>query len=250
MDTTMSSKAPFPVSRPSRQRTAVARAVDAGFRRERITFDVFVPKAGRVAPKRRDLMRVLVEHVAVLPEKDVAGALRALLKEGLVFESRQPTLATTPSSRKSSRGRNAVRTPDNEALERAFARADTARDEILARPDMLTGEQIAERLGLSRATIDNRRVAGKMLAVDLGTKRGLRYPEWQCDLLRDTAGRTGFEKVLGALGKTDPWPQYRFFTQAAPALGGRSPIDAIRAGEVNAVARAAATWAAGEQGGG
>jgi len=135
------------------------------------------------------------------------------------------------------------------ALERAFARAQANNVEILKRGDMLRGEEIGERLNLTRAAIDQRRVAGRLLALELGTKRGVRYPEWQCDLVDDAVGRAAFESVLAALAKTGLWSRYRFFVQPAPALGGRTPIEALKAGEGDAVRRAAETWVAGEQGG-
>jgi len=135
------------------------------------------------------------------------------------------------------------------ALARAFARAEANNVEILKRPDMLRGEELAKRLGVSRATVDNQRGAGRLLALELGTKRGVRYPAWQSELVEDAAVRTAFESVLAALAKTGLWSRYRFFVQPAPALGGRTPIEALKAGEGDAVRRAAETWVAGEQGG-
>lgn len=135
------------------------------------------------------------------------------------------------------------------ALARAFARAEANNVEILKRRDMLRGEEIGERLNLSRAAIDQRRVAGRLLALELGTKRGVRYPEWQCELVADAVGRAAFESVLAALVSAGSWARYRFFLRPAPELGGRTPIEALKAGEGAAVRRAAETWVAGEQGG-
>ena len=89
-----------------------------------------------------------------------------------------------------------------------------------------------------------------MLALDLGTKRGLRYPQWQCALVASSSTRDAFENALRALGDTGAWSAYRFFTQPSPALGGRSPLTALRAGDTAGAKGAAATWATGEQGGG
>lgn len=135
------------------------------------------------------------------------------------------------------------------ALARAFARAEENKVEILKRPDMLRGEEIAERLNLSRARVDQRRVADQLLALELGTKRGVRYPAWQCELLEDATIRAAFESTLAALAAIGPWSRYRFFLQPAPGLGGRTPVEALKAGEGDAVRRAAETWATGEQGG-
>jgi hypothetical protein len=138
------------------------------------------------------------------------------------------------------------------ALARAFARAEENKVEILKRPDMLRGEEIAERLNLSRARVDQRRVANQLLALELGTKRGVRYPAWQCELLEDATVRAAFESTLSTLAtlaSSGPWSRYRFFLQPAPALGGRTPVEALKAGEGDAVRRAAEGWTAGEQGG-
>jgi hypothetical protein len=135
------------------------------------------------------------------------------------------------------------------ALAGAYARAEASKIEILGRADMLTGEQLAQRLGLVRATVNNRRVAGKLFALDFGTKRGVRYPAWQCDLIGETAGRESFESVMRALATVSAWSRYRFFTRASPALGGRTPIEALKRGDGIESVKAAETWASGEQGG-
>jgi hypothetical protein len=115
---------------------------------------------------------------------------------------------------------------------------------------MLTGAQLAERLGLTRATVDKRRTERKLLALDFGTKRGFRYPAWQGDLVQDADARATFEQVLRLLGAEGNWSRYRFLTQVAPVLGGVTPTDALRAGRRDEVLRAAESWAAGAQGGG
>ena len=136
------------------------------------------------------------------------------------------------------------------ALELAFTRGDARKSEILQQPDMLNGEAIAERLGLSRATVNNRRLAGKLLALDFGTKRGVRYPAWQCELIEDREGRESFEALLQILAPVGVWTKYRFFLQSSPALSGETPIDALRAHHVHEVAELEQIWVDGAQGGG
>jgi biotin operon repressor len=135
------------------------------------------------------------------------------------------------------------------ALERAFARAEVSKAEILKSPDMLSGEDLGRELGLSRTTVDNRRLEGKLLALEFGTKRGFRYPRWQRELLEESHTREQFEAVLERLRSVGAWSRYRFFTQSAPALGGKTPLEALRAGVTDDVIAAAETWARGEQGG-
>jgi len=136
------------------------------------------------------------------------------------------------------------------ALAQAFDRAEERKVELLKRGDMLNGEQLAAELGLSRATVDNRRQEGKLLALEFGSKRGFRFPQWQRELVEERDIRTSFEAVLHRLATVGPWSRYRFFVQSSPALGGRTPVEALRAGEAEAVLHAAETWALGEQGGG
>ena len=135
------------------------------------------------------------------------------------------------------------------ALDRAFERAEISKAELLKSPEMLSGEDLGRELGLSRATIDNRRVDGKLLALEFGSKRGFRYPRWQCELVEERPTREQFEAVLEHLQSVGAWSRYRFFTQSAPALGGETPIEALRAGAADRVLAAANTWARGEQGG-
>jgi biotin operon repressor len=137
-----------------------------------------------------------------------------------------------------------------DALARAFDRAEERKVELLQRPDMLNGEQLAGELGLSRATVDTRRQAGKLLALEFGSKRGFRFPQWQRDLVEERDIRASFEAVLNRLAPVGPWSRYRFFVRSSPELDGRTPVEALRAGAGEAVLHAAEIWAQGDQGGG
>jgi hypothetical protein len=136
------------------------------------------------------------------------------------------------------------------ALERAYKRAEASKAAMLKRPDMLTLAQFARRVKSRVSVIDGRRAANKLLALNLAPGNGTRYPEWQCDLVLDAKHRKAYESALGALGEGADFDKYRFFTTASPALGGRTPIEALEGDEVETVVRAAETWASGEQGGG
>src|SRR5882762_176530 len=136
------------------------------------------------------------------------------------------------------------------ALARGFDRAEERKVNLLQRADMLNGEQLAAELGLSRATVDNRRQEGTLLALEFGAKRGFRFPQWQRDLVEEPDIRASFEAVLNRLAPAEPWSRYRFFVQSSPELDGRTPVEALRAGEGEAVLHAAETWARAEQGGG
>jgi hypothetical protein len=101
----------------------------------------------------------------------------------------------------------------------------------------LSGEEVARALGLTRQAVDKRRRSRRLFAISLG-KRGHRYPAFQ---LTDGRPLPGLDAVLAALRGHDAWTQLAFFVNGRPDLNGRSPIDALRRGDVHAVLRAAAT---------
>src|ERR1700681_3068993 len=128
------------------------------------------------------------------------------------------------------------------ALAQAFDRAEERKVNLLKRADMLNGEQLAAELGLSRATVDNRRQEGRLLALEFGSKRGFRFPQWQRDLVEEPDIRARYEAVLNRLAPVGPWSRYRFFVQSAPQLDGRTPVEALRCGQGEAVMHAAESW--------
>jgi hypothetical protein len=219
---------------------------------------LFKVRAGRSAGSvtlRHQLLYKIVsaaaEHVERIDDAEVPRVLKQLksgrpLEEALriTYANEAPAQALLPGAE------GAIPAENQEALERARVRAIAAKVNLLKRADMLTGAQLGERLGLTRATVDKRRTEGKLLALDFGTKRGFRYPAWQGDLVQDADARASFEQVLRSLGEEGAWSRYRFLTQAAPALGGVSPTEALRAGRLEEVVCAAQIWAAQEQGGG
>jgi biotin operon repressor len=107
---------------------------------------------------------------------------------------------------------------------------------------VLSGEQVAKILGISRQAVDKRRRQGHLIGLTQG-KRGYAYPAWQFE-----GGRTltNLEKVLDGLRSHDPWMQLAFFVNGNDRLNGRSPLELLRAGEQEAVLQAAESY--GEQG--
>jgi len=215
----------------------------------------FKERAGRNANLRHELLNRIVtaaaEHVEHIDDAEVPRVLRQLKSGRTLEEALRITYANEAFPQVVlPRAQGTIPAQNQGALERAEARATAAKVNLLKSADMLTGKQLGVRLGLTRATIDKRRTEGKLLALDFGTKRGIRYPAWQGDLVQDADARASFEQVLRSLGEEGAWSRYRFLTQAAPALGGVSPAEALRAGCREKVLRAAQIWAAAEQGGG
>jgi hypothetical protein len=119
---------------------------------------------------------------------------------------------------------------DDDELERAL---DAARErgrlraaEILSGEDMLSADDFAELLGVSRVTVNAKRQKHEVLALD-GAKRGFRFPAWQIDENGKPFG--AMPKLFEHLGDS-PWAVYRFLVQRHPALGGVRGVDALRRG--------------------
>jgi hypothetical protein len=124
----------------------------------------------------------------------------------------------------------------------ARARGTNARRWLLtAEGGAGTAEEFGRLLGLTRQAIDNRRKAGRLLALESG-KRGFRYPVWQVE---DGRILPGLEQVLRELRDFDPWMQAAFFLNPNAFLRDESPLSELRRGHLDRVLDAASVY--GEQ---
>ena len=127
----------------------------------------------------------------------------------------------------------------DDPLAGARLRGLAMREELLHREGgTLSAEQVARHLVLSRQAVDKRRRVGKLIGLSLG-RRGYAYPAWQ--LGRDGV-ISGLEEVLASLTVHDPWMRAAFFLSGDPRLGGATPLEELRRGNVDAVVRAAAGY--------
>ena len=101
----------------------------------------------------------------------------------------------------------------------------------------VSGRELAQALGITRQAVDKRRLAGKLIGIDLG-KRGYAYPVWQI-------GLNGMDAVLAELDEVDPWTQALFMLSANNWLNGETPLAMLRRGELDEVLNAARLY--GEQ---
>ena len=130
-------------------------------------------------------------------------------------------------------------------LAQAHLRGLDARQALLeAAGGLLDGAAVAKLLGMTAAGVHKRYQAGQLLGIR-EEKRRIGYPALQFDgarVVRD------LPQVLGALAaaETDEWAQLRFLAGGNARLAGRTPIAALKAGDVEKVLAAARAF--GEHG--
>lgn len=97
---------------------------------------------------------------------------------------------------------------------------------------VLAPRDVAARLGVSAATVNNMRNRGDLLGVGFDSHQFV-YPVWQFSET-PSEGERGilrhFGEVLRAIGAAHAWEKAQFFLTPAPAAGGRRPIDVLRNG--------------------
>lgn len=127
------------------------------------------------------------------------------------------------------------------ALTAARARGTAFVADLFNRPDMLSADDLANRLGVTRMTINVRRRQHELLGLE-GAKRGYRFPEWQLD----ARGRAFPEisELFEIIGD-DPWEVFRFLSQRHAALDDRVGHAALAGGHGNDVVAAARAYADG-----
>lgn len=105
----------------------------------------------------------------------------------------------------------------------------------------LTSSQVASALGITRQAVDKRRIRRALLAVPAGSGEYL-YPA--CQFTQEGA-IAGLDEVLRAFQMRSPWTQLSAMMAPAPALGGKTILEALKAGETERAIAMAASF--GEQ---
>jgi hypothetical protein len=113
---------------------------------------------------------------------------------------------------------------------------------LAAEGGVLSGEEAAQLLGISRQAVDKRRGLGRLLAIRVGPHRFV-YPAWQ---FHADGVLPGWEAVLADLRPHDPWMQVAFMLSGNTGLERKSPLDLLRRGQIAAVRRVARLY--GEHG--
>lgn len=125
------------------------------------------------------------------------------------------------------------------SLTAARSRGEKRVAEILAAEDMLSADQMAELLGVSRMTINTKRSNRQLLALE-GAKRGFRFPQWQIG--DDGKPFEALPALFDQLGGS-AWAVYRFLVQRHSELGGLTGREALAKGRSTEAVEAAETVA-------
>jgi len=124
----------------------------------------------------------------------------------------------------------------------AMARGAAIKQELLTSAGGgLTSSQVASALDITRQAVDKRRGRHALLAVPNGSGEYL-YPACQ---FTSTGVIPGLEEVLRAFQIRSPWTQLSALLAPAPALGGKTILEALKAGATERAIAIAASF--GEQ---
>lgn len=128
-------------------------------------------------------------------------------------------------------------------LVRARLRGIRRKREILeAEGGCLGTTEAAEILGgISKQAVDKRRERQTILALPRGGGE-YAFPLWQFDEGTKDGLVPGLTVVLRSFSVESPWMWAEFMLAPNDRLGGKRPLDALRDGEAEAVARAASTY--------
>ena len=195
-----------------------------------------VPR-GRMV-RRRDAVERVIQGMRRLVDRltpEEVEALAGRIEEALT----SPPAQGTDSFVDAVSGGRALGERDRVALAVSSALTDFAyRRDLLA--DSLTAPQVAALLGTSRQTPHERARAGALLAARDGGF--LRFPAWQFDAATPDGVVTGLPDVVRALDDTPPLDKIAWFV-TPKALLGRTPLEALKAGDRAEVLLAAHTFA-------
>jgi DNA-binding CsgD family transcriptional regulator len=124
-------------------------------------------------------------------------------------------------------------------MARAIARGLDIKKRLLAEAGgALTSEQVADLLHVSRETVAKYRRSGRLLGLPKASGDYL-FPLCQ---FHNERLLPGFEQALAAFHTDDPWHRLQVLLTPDPNLGMRTPLSALKAGDIDAVARAVAAY--------
>ncbi len=184
----------------------------------------------RAATRAIGALQHLLEESSPEDLEIVSSRLERALEAPEVPEERRELVADLTAGREYGR-------PERSALEMAnLARAFRRRRELL--DSSLTAPQVADLLGTSRQTPHDRVKGGTLLAV---LDKGIwKFPIWQFDPEGPDGVIEGLPEVLRAL-RASPLAKASWLVRPNRYLEGRTPLEALEEGLIEAVKGAAET---------
>ncbi|MGE0715768.1 MAG: hypothetical protein AB7P02_10015 [Alphaproteobacteria bacterium] len=171
--------------------------------------------------------RALTDIARTMPRERLIAVLAAPTDTDLLMGSLQASAEAAPA-----------RDPLTAALLRG---AERKRALLQAEGGVLSAAELARHLGITTQGLGKKRDRGQVFWLPMG--EGYVYPAFQVD----GAGLLpGIRAVLDAFVEADPWMRIQFMLTGDRRLGGRRPLDALRAGDTAGAAAAAAAF--GEHG--
>ena len=175
------------------------------------------------------IARSLWERIAPDHRRNLVAKLHDV--QEMLDESTPLSLDFGPSASGAPDGPSELETALAEARDRGRGLAA----EILSRPEMLSSDAFARRIGVTRETVRQKLARHEVLGLS-GAKRGMRFPAWQ--IMDDGRLLPRLPELFARLGQ--PWTVYRFLVQQHhPDLGGRTGLAALVDGDTEAVLAAA-----------
>jgi hypothetical protein len=114
------------------------------------------------------------------------------------------------------------------------ARASEQRQSLLTRAGgSLTATEVASRLGIDARRVNRLRASDGLLAVPDSNGNWL-YPACQLD---GNVVTPGLKEVIAEFAVTNPWTRLYVLISRDSALSGRSPIEALKDGDLEAARR-------------
>lgn len=121
--------------------------------------------------------------------------------------------------------------PSPDPLAAARARGAAVREDLLEKAGgALRVSEVAALMNVSRAAISARRTRGTLLAVPLPTGEHV-YPACQ---FTENGVPSGLGQFLSAFEDVGPWTQLSVLLAQSARHGGRTALDLLRAGEIEA----------------
>lgn len=241
--------APTPTKAKSVSRAkSVAASVLSQAKPGRVTSGDFTVALGaktlRTLSSRKANVKALMEVLGeTIDESRKSGRSMGFMVE--VDRTGQPRILPARNLPAKAEPKPAAQSADEDNLDRAL---DAARErgrlraaEVLSGEEMLSAEEFAELLGVSRVTVNAKRQKHEILALE-GAKRGFRFPAWQID--ENGKPFDVLPKLFELLGDS-PWTVYRFLVQRHAELDGASAQDYLRRGRIDQVVETAESVARG-----